>query len=99
MLLRITAELCNLKLNSYFCREVCHHSEAYVRRSVLFAALCVLITLPPSFVASALVEGNAEISRGLEWVRTWAIQVVESDPDRECYTVKNEFLSWEHCRI
>ncbi|KAL3748065.1 hypothetical protein ACJRO7_009310 [Eucalyptus globulus] len=68
-------------------REVCHHSEAYVRRAVLFAALCVLIALPPSFVASALVEGKAEISKGLEWVRTWAIQVVESDPDRECYTL------------
>ncbi|KAF8021541.1 hypothetical protein BT93_G1861 [Corymbia citriodora subsp. variegata] len=79
-------------------REVCHHREAYVRRAVLFAALCVLIALPPSFVASALVEGNAEISKGLEWVRTWAIQVVESDLDRECYTLAMSCLQ-QHAQM
>ncbi|XP_042515891.1 telomere length regulation protein TEL2 homolog isoform X2 [Macadamia integrifolia] len=67
-------------------REVSHHVEAYVRRSVLFAALCILVALHPSFVASALVEGNAEISKGLEWIRTWALHVVESDTDTECST-------------
>ncbi|PQM37274.1 telomere length regulation protein TEL2 homolog [Prunus yedoensis var. nudiflora] len=68
-------------------REVCLHKEAYVRRAVLFAASCVLLSLHPSYVATSLVEGNVEISNGLEWVRTWALQVAESDNDRECYTM------------
>ncbi|KAK6920581.1 Telomere length regulation protein, conserved domain [Dillenia turbinata] len=66
-------------------RDVCHHKEAYVRRSVLFAASCVLVALHPSFVLTALVEGNSEITRGLEWIRTWTAHVAESDTDRECY--------------
>ncbi|KAL5717818.1 hypothetical protein ACHQM5_010781 [Ranunculus cassubicifolius] len=65
-------------------REVSHHAEAYVRRSVLFAASCILIALHPSFVASALAEGNSEISNGLEWIRTWALHIAESDTDNEC---------------
>ncbi|KAJ4974448.1 hypothetical protein NE237_007622 [Protea cynaroides] len=65
-------------------RDVSHHVEAYVRRSVLFAASCILVALHPSFVASALVEGNAEISKGLEWIRTWALHVAESETDTEC---------------
>ncbi|XVE54536.1 hypothetical protein DITRI_Ditri03aG0089600 [Diplodiscus trichospermus] len=68
-------------------REVCHHKEAYVRRAVLFAASCVLVSLHPSYIASSLVEGNLEISEGLEWIRTWALQVANSDTDRECYTM------------
>ncbi|KAK9673041.1 hypothetical protein RND81_12G142200, partial [Saponaria officinalis] len=68
-------------------REVCRHKEAYVRRSALFAASCILIALHPSFIASALLEGNQDISRGLEWVRTYALQIAESDTDRECCTV------------
>lgn len=68
-------------------REVSYHKEAYVRRSVLFAASCILISLHPSFITSALTEGNADILKGLEWVRTWALNVAESDTDRECYTV------------
>ncbi|KAJ6760854.1 TELOMERE LENGTH REGULATION PROTEIN TEL2 FAMILY MEMBER [Salix purpurea] len=68
-------------------REICHHKEAYVRKAVLFAASSVLVSLHPSFVASALTEGNLEVSKGLEWVRTWALDVVESDTDRECYTM------------
>ncbi|XP_043695771.1 telomere length regulation protein TEL2 homolog [Telopea speciosissima] len=68
-------------------REVSHHVEAYVRRSVLFAASCILEALHPSFVASALVEGNAEISNGLEWIRTWALHVVESETNTECSTM------------
>ncbi|KAL7161768.1 hypothetical protein ACSBR2_042276 [Camellia fascicularis] len=68
-------------------REICHHAEAYVRRSVLFAASCILVALHPSYVASSLVEGSPEISKGLEWVRTWALHVAESDTDRECYTL------------
>nr|GEW71526.1 hypothetical protein [Tanacetum cinerariifolium] len=66
-------------------REVSHHPEAYVRKSVLFAASCILLALNPTYVASALVEGNTEISRGLEWVRTWALSITESDTDKECY--------------
>ncbi|KAL5748273.1 hypothetical protein ACOSQ2_025570 [Xanthoceras sorbifolium] len=66
-------------------REVCHHKEAYVRRAVLFAASCVLAALHPSYIASALTEGNLELSNGLEWVRTWALHVADSDTDRECY--------------
>nr|XP_010912892.1 telomere length regulation protein TEL2 homolog [Elaeis guineensis] len=65
-------------------REVSHHAEAYVRRSVLFAASCILVALHPSYVASALIEGNQEISVGLEWIRTWALHVAEADPDTEC---------------
>ncbi|KAL0415778.1 UNVERIFIED_CONTAM: Telomere length regulation protein TEL2 [Sesamum latifolium] len=68
-------------------REISHHAEAYVRRSVLFAASCVLLALHPSYVATAVVEGNIEISEGLEWVRIWALQVAESDTDRECQTL------------
>ncbi|KAH6799566.1 hypothetical protein C2S51_036050 [Perilla frutescens var. frutescens] len=68
-------------------REISHHAEAYVRRSVLFAASCVLLALHPSYVAAAVVEGNIEISEGLDWVRTWALKVAESDTDRECNTL------------
>lgn len=68
-------------------REVCHHAEAYVRRSVLFAATCILVALHPSFVASSLMEGNSDISKGLEWVRSWALHVAESDTDRDCYSL------------
>ncbi|KAL4566649.1 hypothetical protein LXL04_030769 [Taraxacum kok-saghyz] len=66
-------------------REISRHAEAYVRKSVLFAASCVLMAVNPAYVASALVEGSSEISRGLEWVRTWALSVAESDTDKECY--------------
>ena len=48
------------------------------------------MALHPSNVASSLVEGNLELSIGLEWVRTFALQVIESDTDRECYTVSNK---------
>ncbi|KAI7727435.1 hypothetical protein M8C21_020440 [Ambrosia artemisiifolia] len=68
-------------------REIRHHAEAYVRKSVLFAASCILLALNPTYVASALVEGSSELSRGLEWVRTWALSVAESDTDKECYTM------------
>ncbi|XP_058102126.1 uncharacterized protein LOC131246227 [Magnolia sinica] len=68
-------------------RDISHHAEAYVRRSVLFAASCILIALHPSYVASALIEGNQEISRGLEWIRTWALHVTELDSDTECSTM------------
>lgn len=70
-----------------WCRDLCHHKEAYVRRAVLFTASCVLVSLHPSYVASSLIEGNSEISQGLEWIRTWAIHIADSDTDRECYTV------------
>ncbi|KAL6634056.1 hypothetical protein ACP70R_026727 [Stipagrostis hirtigluma subsp. patula] len=65
-------------------RDISQHAEAYVRRSVLFAASCILISLHPSYVASSLIEGNQDISTGLEWIRTWALQVAEADPDTEC---------------
>ncbi|KAH9720685.1 Telomere reg-2 domain-containing protein [Citrus sinensis] len=66
-------------------RDICHHKEAYVRRAVLFAASCVLVAVHPSFVSSALVEGNDELCNGLEWVRSWALHVADSDTDKECY--------------
>lgn len=69
------------------CREIFNHAEAYVRKSALFAASCILVALHPSFVASALADGNQDISRGLDWIRTWALHVVESDPDNELSTV------------
>ncbi|KAK7282002.1 hypothetical protein RIF29_10458 [Crotalaria pallida] len=68
-------------------REICHHKEAYVRRAVLFAASCILVALHPTYISSALLEGNIEISAGLEWIRTWALDVADSDTDRECYTM------------
>ena len=74
------------------CREVCHHKEAYVRRAVLFAAACILVALHPTFIASALLEGNVQISDGLEWIRTLALDVSESDTDRECYMVSKRNL-------
>lgn len=52
----------------------------------------MLIAVHPSSIATSLVEGNIEISEGLEWIRTWALHVADSDPDRECYTVSKEFL-------
>ncbi|XP_061359782.1 uncharacterized protein LOC133303831 [Gastrolobium bilobum] len=66
-------------------RELCHHKEAYVRKAVLFAAACILMALHPAYISSALLEGNVEISTGLEWIRTWALDVAESDTDKECY--------------
>ncbi|XP_054809149.1 uncharacterized protein LOC129311141 isoform X1 [Prosopis cineraria] len=66
-------------------REVCHHKEAYVRRAALFAAACIVIALHPTYIATALLEGNTDISAGLDWIRTWALEVAESDTDRECY--------------
>ncbi|KAK2390956.1 hypothetical protein P8452_28149 [Trifolium repens] len=68
-------------------REVCHHQEAYVRKAVLFAAACILVALHPAYVSSALLEGNVEISNGLEWIRTYALDVADSDTDKECYTM------------
>ncbi|KAL4193587.1 hypothetical protein AMTRI_Chr06g200260 [Amborella trichopoda] len=65
-------------------REVSRHAEAYVRRSALFAASCILVTLHPSYVASALAEGNPDVSKGLDWIRTWALHIAETDPDTEC---------------
>ncbi|PKU67816.1 telomere length regulation protein TEL2 homolog [Dendrobium catenatum] len=68
-------------------RHVAHHAEAYVRSSALFAASSILKALHPSYVASALIEGNDEISNGLEWIRIWALKIAESDPDTECATM------------
>ncbi|XP_010426342.1 PREDICTED: telomere length regulation protein TEL2 homolog [Camelina sativa] len=68
-------------------REVCNHPEAYVRRAVLFAASSVLVALNPSYIVSTLVEGNLDLSRALEWIRTWALQIADSDIDRDCYTM------------
>ncbi|KAJ3696918.1 hypothetical protein LUZ61_000623 [Rhynchospora tenuis] len=65
-------------------RDVSHHPEAYVRRSVLFAASCILVALHPSYVASALIEGNQDISTGLEWIRMYSLHLAESDSDTEC---------------
>ncbi|XP_039017198.1 telomere length regulation protein TEL2 homolog [Hibiscus syriacus] len=79
--------LAPLLLDMLRSREVSHHKEAYVRRAVLFAASCVLVALHPSSIASSLVEGNIEISEGLEWIRTWALHVADSDTDRDCYTM------------
>ncbi|PKA50062.1 putative protein phosphatase 2C 19 [Apostasia shenzhenica] len=73
-------------------REVAHHAEAYVRRAVIFAASSILIALHPSFVASALIEGNSEISSGLEWIRTWALHIADSDPDTDCSTMAMKCL-------
>ncbi|KAK8586451.1 hypothetical protein V6N13_010043 [Hibiscus sabdariffa] len=79
--------LAPLLLDMLRSREVSQHKEAYVRRAVLFSASCVLVALHPSSIASSLVEGNIEISEGLEWIRTWALHVADSDTDRECYTM------------
>lgn len=79
--------------HSFFYRDVSRHAEAYVRRSALFAASCILISLHPSYVASSLIEGNQNISTGLEWIRTWALQVAEADPDTECTSVSTVIIS------
>lgn len=68
-------------------REICHHKEAYVRKAVLFAASCVLLAIHPSHVASALIEGNIDLANGLEWIRGLALEVADSDTDKECYTM------------
>lgn len=51
-------------------------------------AAFILVALHPSNIASALVEGNSDVSKGLEWIRTWALHVAESDRDRNCNTVR-----------
>lgn len=58
-----------------------------MRKAVLFAAACTLVALHPAYVSSALLGGNVELSNGLEWIRTWALDVADSDTDKECYTV------------
>lgn len=50
------------------------------------------MALHPSYVASALVEGNPEISKGLEWIRMWALNVADTDTDKDCYTVSKKFM-------
>ena len=60
---------------------------------MLFAASCILVSLHPSYVASSLIEGNKDISTGLEWIRTWALQVAESDPDTECMSVSTVIIA------
>lgn len=59
-----------------------------MRRAVLYAAACIVIAVHPTYIATALLEGNTEISAGLDWIRTWALEVAESDTDRECYMVR-----------
>lgn len=60
---------------------------------MLFAASCILISLHPSYVASSLIEGNHDISTGLEWIRTFALQVAEADPDTECTSVSTVIIT------
>jgi len=60
---------------------------------VLFAASCILISLHPSYVASSLIEGNQDISTSLEWIRTFALQVAEADPDTECTSVSTVIIT------
>ncbi|WOG99792.1 hypothetical protein DCAR_0519148 [Daucus carota subsp. sativus] len=59
-------------------------------------AACILVALHPSNIASALVEGNSDVSKGLEWIRTWALHVAESDRDRNCNTLDSK-LNSEFC--
>lgn len=80
-------------------REISNHPEAYVRRSVLFTASCILVALHPSFVASAVAEGNIEISEGLDWIRRWALKVAESDTDRDCHTVSKKISAYATAEI
>ncbi|XP_078441650.1 telomere length regulation TEL2 family protein isoform X2 [Wolffia australiana] len=75
-----------------FLREIAHHSEAYVRRSVLYATCCILLALHPSYVASALIEGNEGVTAGLDWARTWAHRIAESDSDTECSSMAMKCL-------
>ncbi|XP_059066178.1 uncharacterized protein LOC131857531 [Cryptomeria japonica] len=65
-------------------REISNHPEAYVRISALFAASRILISLHPSFIAASLSGGDAQIAKGLEWIRNWALRVAEVDSDFEC---------------
>lgn len=44
-------------------------------------------------MASSLIEGNQDISTGLEWIRTWALQVAEADPDTECTSVSTAIIT------
>ena len=60
---------------------------------MLFAASCILISLHPSYVASSLIEGNQDISTSLEWIRTFALQVAEADPDTECTSVSTVIIT------
>ncbi|GAQ83388.1 protein with Telomere length regulation protein [Klebsormidium nitens] len=65
-------------------RAVSGHVEPYVRRQALFAAASVLMTLAPAQVIAALVGDHSPAADGLDWVRGWAAEVAENDPDEAC---------------
>jgi hypothetical protein len=73
-------------------RSSCFTTSWSIRRSVLFAAFCILIVLHPLYVSSALIEGNRDISTGLELIHIWALHVAEADPDTEWISA-----SWPVC--
>ncbi|KAJ7516652.1 hypothetical protein O6H91_22G066200 [Diphasiastrum complanatum] len=65
-------------------QAIANHLESYVRRSALYAATRVIISLHPSAVVNALKGGDAVLVSGLEWIREWALHIADHDTDTEC---------------
>ncbi|KAJ0578403.1 putative telomere length regulation protein [Helianthus annuus] len=59
------------------------HPEA---SALALPLLDMLSTREISHHAEAYVR-SSELARGLEWVRTWALSVADTDTDKECYTM------------
>ena len=67
-----------------FHRKISCHPEIYVKRAILYAASRIMISLHPSHVTHS---GNTEILGGLDWIRSWALKVIDEDSDTECSSV------------
>ena len=63
-------------------RRISYHPETYVKRAILYAASRVMISLHPSHIMH-----STEILGGLDWIRTWALKVMDEDSDTECSSV------------
>ena len=48
----------------------------------MYAASRVMISLHPSHIMN-----SAEILGGLDWIRAWALKVMDEDSDTECSSV------------
>eukprot|EP00884_Botryococcus_braunii_P006828 jgi/Botrbrau1/16146/Bobra.0281s0003.1 len=63
--------------------------HAFVRRAALIACSQVMVALPPSRVAGALLGkpglgSDAQLLDRLEWGRAWALKISSADPDPSC---------------
>eukprot|EP00798_Chlamydomonas_sp_ICE-L_P014088 gene14088-20040_t len=67
--------------------QVHGHAEPFVRRACLLASGQLLACLPPSAVASALVQqdsSSSALTRRLDWLNGWCRKVMDADMDDNC---------------